>query len=189
MSQAYFCPKLLTLLMRCWQAKACPTNAARGPQTAFWESTCALGSNRALAGPIRGPYFSAYALSARVPLDPLLANEISFIHSAQAGVRVVPSGDPRTWRSAPPGYLPRRPIPIMGSGTGGGGGGTSSSTGILGLRLRISLMNSSRALAYFGVPGLGSMVAHSSGVISWTVRTYFWKWLRSRSCTGFRAEW
>src|ERR1035437_7861071 len=47
---------------------------------------------RAGAGPIRGPYFSAYALSARVPVDPLLANEISFIHPAQAGGR--PSGGP-----------------------------------------------------------------------------------------------
>ena len=34
--------------------------------------------------------------SARVPLDPLLASQISFIHPAQPGVRVVPSGDPRT---------------------------------------------------------------------------------------------
>ena len=85
-------------------------------------------------------------------------------------------------------YLPRRPM--IGSGTGGGSvSGTSTSTGLGGLRLRISLMNSSRALAYFGAPGLGSMVAHSSGVIYWTVRAYFWKWLRSRSCTGFRAEW
>ena len=35
-----------------------------------------------------------------------------------------------------------------------------------GRRSRRSLMNSSRALAYFGVPGLPSTVAHSSGVIS-----------------------
>ena len=63
-----------------------------------------------------------------------------------------------------PGYLPR--LPMTGSGTGGAVGGASSSTGFLGRRFRISLMNSSRALAYFGVPGLGSMVAHSSGVIS-----------------------
>ena len=71
-------------------------------------------------------------------------------------------------RGRPCVYLPRRPM--TGSGTGGGGGGTSSSTIFFGLRFRISLMNSSRALAYFGVPGLASIVAHSSGVISWTVR-------------------
>src|ERR1035438_5186060 len=97
---------------------------SRSPN-AFWESTCALGSNLALARDrFVGLILTPMPRSARVSLDPLLANEISFIHSAQAGVRVVPSGDPRTWRSAPLGYLPRRPIPIMGSGTGGGGGGT-----------------------------------------------------------------
>jgi hypothetical protein len=54
-------------------------------------------------------YLNAYAWSGRVPLDPLLADEISFIQTTQAGVRVVPSGDPRTARVRP---ILRTPAPV-----------------------------------------------------------------------------
>jgi hypothetical protein len=36
----------------------------------------------------RNPYFNAYAWSARVPLDPLLAREISSLHAAKADAGV-----------------------------------------------------------------------------------------------------
>ena len=56
-----------------------------------------------------GAFIHAYAWSGRVPLDPLLADEISFIQTTQAGVRVVPSGDPRTARVRP---ILRTPAPV-----------------------------------------------------------------------------
>src|SRR5207248_7294325 len=79
-------------------------------------------------------------------------------------------------------------LPMTVSITGGGGGGGGGSTGFFTFWSSRCATNSSRALAYLGVPGVPGTVAHSSGVISCTVTRYFWKWLRRRSCTGFSAE-
>src|ERR1022692_1422376 len=59
--------------------------------------------------------------SARVPLDPLFTNELSFIDTSRAGGGVVPRGDPRTRGSAPHGNPPMSQprVAVIGAGAFG----------------------------------------------------------------------
>src|ERR1022692_4853216 len=59
--------------------------------------------------------------SARVPLDPLFTNKISFIDPSRADGGVVPRGDPRTRGSAPQGNPPMSQprIAVIGAGAFG----------------------------------------------------------------------
>src|SRR5260370_35997541 len=54
---------------------------------------------RAGAGPIRVRYFNAYAWSARVPLDPLLASLSYFALSRFANSRYAPGTPAGSWRN------------------------------------------------------------------------------------------